>query len=114
GGVGRALRGWGDARRYGGLVGRDRKKQFMPRGQSADWSQRAAAALRSRTREREFVQLVPLLTQCEAMARGREVTQPSNLACAEADRNFRAAPRLKSPRRTVQSGPRRIGRGGLR
>src|SRR5215471_10765613 len=45
---------------------------------------RAVAALPSRRREREFVQLVPLLTQCEATARAREVTQPSNFARAEA------------------------------
>src|SRR5262245_44884068 len=61
-----------DPPRYPRLVQRDRKKQFMSRGQSADFGkgrQRAAAAARSRTREREFVQLVPLLTQFEAMAR---------------------------------------------
>src|SRR5262245_22956857 len=73
-----------DPHRYPRLVRRGRKKQFMPRGQSAPLERRAAAALRSRTREREFVQLVPLLTQCEAMARAREVTQPSNFARAEA------------------------------
>src|SRR6516225_2139449 len=39
--------------RYAGLVRRDRKKQFMPQGQSA-----------------ELVQLVKLLTEFAAMARG--------------------------------------------
>src|SRR5262245_61268070 len=73
-----------DTRHYPQLARRSRKKQFMPRGRSAHWSKRRAAALRSRRREREFVQLVPLLTQCEAMARAREVTQPSNFARAEA------------------------------
>src|SRR5262245_35038554 len=58
-----------DPPRYPRLVQRDRKKQFMSRGQSADCGKGGAAAARSRTREREFVQLVPLLTQFEAMAR---------------------------------------------
>jgi hypothetical protein len=45
--------------------------------------QRAAAAARSRTRERKFVQLVPLLTEFRQWHAGRKVTQPSNLARAK-------------------------------
>jgi hypothetical protein len=59
-----------DPPRYAGLVRRDRKKQFMPHGQSAELGQKVAAAVRSRDRERGFVQLVPMLAQFAAMARG--------------------------------------------
>src|SRR6516165_1377380 len=72
-----------DPPRYPRLVWRERKKQFMPRGQSADWGEgrqrRPAHGLVNASSSSWF----HCLRSSRQWHAGRKVTQPSNLARAK-------------------------------
>src|SRR5215831_5198100 len=73
-----------DLPRYPRLVPRDRKKQFMPRGQSADWGkagQRRPAHGFVNASSCSWFHCLRSLRQWRAV---REVTRPSNFACVKA------------------------------
>jgi len=90
-----------DPPRYPRLVRRDRKKQFMPVGQPADWGKGRQRRPAHGLVNANSCPWFHCLRSSRQRRAGREATQPSNLARVKADCHFRAAPRLKSPRRVA-------------
>src|SRR5262249_18988208 len=72
-----------DPPRYPRLVRRERKKQIMPRGQSADCGKGRQRRAAPRLVDPGSCRLVPRLRSSREWRAGREATQPSNLARAK-------------------------------